>query len=197
MNKTLHSSEYYLQFVNLVRGNRLESSCLKSLDKALANEQLRKYDIQPWWFEKVREYRHSLLNGYEDKGFVDMDVDVFKIFGTDHWSYTGRTWIEMLRDLKDKHNFDVLDVEDLRAKSKNWHIVDRIHLIKIEDDFYICGGGNHRVCLSRFFGISPIHAEVSIYEKKKQTHPESITCHTDATPARTTFLQRLIKRLKY
>ncbi|ARB48047.1 hypothetical protein P40_17500 [Alloalcanivorax xenomutans] len=89
-------------------------------------------------------------------------VNVFRVVGTDHWDYQGKTWLQLLTDGKRMpHNLQWLhDNPDYylapqsRAPRLFYNTVDGL-------DFYVGADGNHRTCLARFFlaehGLSQLH----------------------------------------
>ncbi len=89
-------------------------------------------------------------------------VNVFRVVGTDHWDYQGKTWLQLLTDGKRMpRNLQYLDDNPsyyLEPQPRR----PRIYYNTVDGlDYYVGSDGNHRTCLARFYlheqGQSQLH----------------------------------------
>lgn len=79
-------------------------------------------------------------------------VNVFRVVGTDHWDYQGKTWFGFLTSgkrmqrnlqaLEDNPSYYLQPVR--RQPSIHYNTLDGL-------DYYVGTDGNHRTCIARFF----------------------------------------------
>lgn len=139
----------------------IPSACCRNKDLALQDEILGRFDIQDWWFQTVKTWNGD---NYKEVAFIEEDVELSKIVGTDNTSHDNKTWLEMLWSFnRNKYN---TDIEQLQDCLKSWNgKKENIQLHKFKDEYYI-SLGNHRICQAKFAGIPVVHAEVRVYEEK-------------------------------
>lgn len=139
----------------------IPSECRRNKNLALQDEILSRFDIQDWWFQEVKTWNGD---NYKEVDFIEEDVELSKIVGTDHASYDNRTWLEMLCTLK--RNKYATDIEQLQDCLNSWNgKKEKIQLHKFRGEYYI-SLGNHRICQAKFAGIPFVHAQVYVYKEK-------------------------------
>ncbi|CBV43945.1 ribosome modulation factor [Halomonas elongata] len=120
--------------------------------------------IKPWEAVYNREASAFVSHEYwSDTG----SVNVFRVVGTMHQQYQGKTWLQFLLGGKRmQHNLQrLMDNPDyylhpvIRQPKIDFYTVDGL-------DYYVGSDGNHRTCLARFFldqeGKSQLH-EVTVH----------------------------------
>lgn len=101
------------------------------------------------------EYSHTSVNQF---------VKTNEIIGTYHSNYYNKTWVEMLGCLQ-RAKYLTKETALSWINEKQWSI----SINNFGGTFYIAGDGNHRVCLSKFLGISEICVGKVNYYQFNQT----------------------------
>ncbi len=121
----------------------------------------------PWSSERLLSWDKSFTRSVES--FVSKSywtdtgsINVFRIIGTDHPDYIGKTWLEFLQSGKRMS-------ENLRLLEQNpdYYLTlckrePRMVFTSLDGlNYYVSSDGNHRSCLARFFlsekGMSQLH----------------------------------------
>ncbi|HNP94254.1 MAG TPA: hypothetical protein PKJ63_01450 [Cyclobacteriaceae bacterium] len=83
------------------------------------------------------------------------------VAGTTHDSYNGLSWAQMLLSLSG--TLDLKKVYELLDDDK---IKEPVRLIKLNDQYFVSGDGNHRVCIGKFGWRSSFPALVTDWVAK-------------------------------
>ena len=127
------------------------------------------YPAADWQKEKVKkESEATHFERYLKTSLpaVISDVNLRNIVGTDHVSYNEGNWLEMLAQLPKRSTDEqyvayVRDNPDHSFYSEYSGVNKQpIVLHQYGDEYFICGGGNHRICHAKFAGLSHIRVEV-------------------------------------
>lgn len=136
---------------------------VETLKVASQVSELKGFDLKVSFFETVS----SPIDYVKDFSFYEMgdtyeaNVPVNKIKGTTHESYLGKNWLVMMMSLK-RHTED-FDVERVVHAIQDRTVTERIRLSKYGDDYFIDGGGNHRVCQAKLLELDSVPCEVTEY----------------------------------
>lgn len=107
--------------------------------------------------ENIDDFEYYKQSG---KSYVDEMIQVADIMGTHHEDYQGLTWIEMFGCLKHQSPTTLDGIEKWITEKNS------ISLTKFENEYFIGGDGNHRVCHAKFLGLKTIRVKyVTEYKK--------------------------------
>nr|EKW8676906.1 hypothetical protein [Pseudomonas aeruginosa] len=102
------------------------------------------------WEEAYPQEKHAFLQSHywTETG----SINVFRVVGTDHWDYQGRSWLDFLtggkrmqrnlQALLDNPSYYLQPME--RRPAIHYNTLDGL-------SFYVGSDGNHRTCIARFF----------------------------------------------
>ncbi|ETD53084.1 hypothetical protein, partial [Pseudomonas aeruginosa] len=102
------------------------------------------------WEEAYPQEKHAFLQSHywTETG----SINVFRVVGTDHWDYQGRSWLDFLtggkrmqrnlQALLDNPSYYLQPTE--RRPAIHYNTLDGL-------SFYVGSDGNHRTCIARFF----------------------------------------------
>ncbi|WP_447897676.1 hypothetical protein ACFZN0_23575 [Pseudomonas aeruginosa] len=102
------------------------------------------------WEEAYPPEKHAFLQSHywTETG----SINVFRVVGTDHWDYQGRSWLDFLtggkrmqrnlQALLDNPSYYLQPTE--RRPAIHYNTLDGL-------SFYVGSDGNHRTCIARFF----------------------------------------------
>lgn len=102
------------------------------------------------WEEAYPQEKHAFLQSHywTETG----SINVFRVVGTDHWDYQGKSWLDFLtggkrmqrnlQALLDNPSYYLQPTE--RRPAIHYNTLDGL-------SFYVGSDGNHRTCIARFF----------------------------------------------
>lgn len=102
------------------------------------------------WEEAYPQEKHAFLQSHywTETG----SINVFRVVGTDHWDYQGKSWLDFLTGgkrmqrnlhaLLDNPSYYLQPTE--RRPAIHYNTLDGLN-------FYVGSDGNHRTCIARFF----------------------------------------------
>ena len=104
--------------------------------------------------QNLNSINHSQLRNFivQDETHESASINVFKVVGTKHPDYAGRTWLDLLvKGKRMEHNLKRF-IENPSYYLEGNIKEPYIHYISYDGDaIYIGDEGNHRTCIARFF----------------------------------------------
>lgn len=119
---------------------------------------------QGWYFERIKAPETSIkgFDFYQTRVELGVqEISAENIVGTTHVNYQNKTWLEMLCFLPRYRKTSRERIEVFCRGDEKTN--EPLHYIKYGEKYFICGGGNHRTCLAKFYEIPTIKADVTEY----------------------------------
>lgn len=132
--------------------------CLENVKKFNPN-----FEIKDWCYERLRSVEdvenYKFYNS--EREIKDYLVPVEKIVGTNHVSYIGRKWIDLLYNMKRFSEY--YNVNNFLSFTETENFTrSGIYYIRY-GDLYFTGGGNHRTCQAKFSNLKYIKTDLIEY----------------------------------
>jgi hypothetical protein len=97
---------------------------------------------------------HIIKKEHTPRGFVDLN----KVVGSEHSSYVGLTWLEMLNNLVRRENYLYSLSEEMLKFYTEPSLFNKEGVADANITFYngqgYIGDGNHRICIAKFLYVS-------------------------------------------
>lgn len=120
-----------------------------------------KFEFKSWHFHKVKrpdcEENYIFYNLLPPLHYTEI-ISPKLIVGSTHSDYYEKTWLEMLLTLKRSRHY--YGLEKLKVFIQDESIGEKKSLTKINERYYIDGGGNHRVCYAKFLEYEQIACSI-------------------------------------
>lgn len=127
------------------------------------------YPEEGWQYEKLKglsEVANFARYCQTPSAHFVADVELGRIVGTTHVSYSGYDWVAMRETLLKKWPDEAYQamVRDDRDHSQiKANKTQPITLCQYGDEYIICDEGNHRICHAKFAGFRAIRVQVKRY----------------------------------